>query len=138
MENFLNHTCFIHKDKVITSFELELNHFVFSLLGTFYQQLQGAAMGSPLSPVIVNIYIKYFEEIALYPQCLMPIPWWKRYLEDIIIILKKEQVDTLFNHLNSVDPHIKFTMEAPGKYGSISILDTKCSLNSDYITHTSA
>ena len=27
--------------------------------------LQGAAMGSPVSPVIANIYMKYFKELAL-------------------------------------------------------------------------
>ena len=50
--------------------------------------------------------------------------------------LKNEQVDSLFNYLNSADPHIKFTMEAPGNDGSISFLDTKCSPNSDHTIKT--
>ena len=43
----------------------------------------------------------------------MPIdmPWWKRYVDDVISIVKNEQVDTLFNHLISVDALIKFTMK---------------------------
>ena len=56
--------------------ELVLNNCVF-FWGKFYQQLQGAAMGSPVSPVIANIYMKYFEEIALDPQCPIPIPGGK-------------------------------------------------------------
>ena len=30
-----------------------------------YQPEEGLAMGSPLWPVLVNIYMKYFEEMAL-------------------------------------------------------------------------
>ena len=42
----------------------------------------------------------------------------------------------VFNHSNSIDPHIKFTMEAPGNGGSISLLNTKCSPNSAHTIHT--
>ena len=31
----------------------------------FYQQTEGAAMGSPLSPLIANIYMEFFEELAI-------------------------------------------------------------------------
>ena len=31
----------------------------------FYQQTQGTAMESPVSPIVVNLYMKYFEELAL-------------------------------------------------------------------------
>ena len=36
----------------------------------------------------------------------IPSPWWKMYVDDVIIIVKKTQVDPFFNHMNSVDPHI--------------------------------
>ena len=29
-------------------------------------------MGSPVSPVIANIYMEYFEDLALGPECSMP------------------------------------------------------------------
>ena len=73
--------------------------------------------------------MEYFEDMALGPQCPIPSPWSKRYVDDVISIVKKEQVDTLFNHLNLVYPHIKFTMEAPGSEDSIPFLETNCSLN---------
>ena len=31
----------------------------------FYEQIEGAAMGSPLSPIIANIYMEHFEEKTL-------------------------------------------------------------------------
>ena len=60
-------------------------------------------MGSPVSPVSANIYMGIFEELLIGPECPIPIPQWKRYVDDIISIVKKEQVYTLFKHLNSVD-----------------------------------
>ena len=75
--------------------------------------------------------MEHFEEMALGPQCPIPTTWWKRYVDNVISLVKKEQVDTLLNHLNSVDPHIKLIMEAPGSDGSISFLNTKCCPNSD-------
>ena len=125
MKNFLEYTSFIPIDRITSLLELVLNNCFFSFQGKFYQQLQGAAMGLSVSSVILNIYMEYFEEIALGPQSPIPTTWWNRYIDDIISIVKKEQVDTLFNHLNSLDSHIKFTIEVPGNDGSISILDTK-------------
>ena len=92
-------------------------------------------MGSPVSPVIANIYTEYFEELVLVPECPIPPPCWKRYVDDVIVL--KEQVDASFNHLNSVDPHIRFTVEASGNDGSIPFLDTTCSPNSDHTIQTS-
>ena len=42
---------------------LRSTYFVFQ--GKYYEQLEGAAMGSPLSPIIANIYMEEFETKAL-------------------------------------------------------------------------
>ena len=68
-EHFLENTCFMPKDKIISLLELVLNSQVFSFHGKSYQELQEAAMGSPVSPVIFNIYMEYIEELALGSQC---------------------------------------------------------------------
>ena len=72
-----------------------------------------------------------FEELVLGPLCPIPTPQWKRHVEDVICIVKKDQVNILFNHINQMDAHIKFTMEPPDNEGSIPFLDTKCSPNSN-------
>ena len=89
-------------------------------------------MSSPVSPVIANIFLEYFKETAPVPTT-----WWKRYMDDIFSIVKKAQVDTISNNLNSVNPYIKFTMKAIGNDGRTSFLDTKWSTNSDYTVYTS-
>ena len=46
-------------------------------------------MGFPVSPVIANIYIEYFEGLTLGPPYPIPTPWWKRYVDDVICITKR-------------------------------------------------
>ena len=60
--------------KLITLLELFLNNCVFSFQQKFYKQLQEAAMGSPVSPVISNIYVEYLEELAMGLLCPITTP----------------------------------------------------------------
>jgi hypothetical protein len=47
----------------------------------FYEQTDGVAMGSPLSPVIANYFMEYFEEISLQTATHKPLCWF-RYVYD--------------------------------------------------------
>ena len=77
LQAFMKHTYSIPKDKIISLLKLVLNNCVFSFQHRFYMQLQGAAVGSPVSPVLANNHMEYFEELALGSQCPIPTPWWK-------------------------------------------------------------
>ena len=48
---------------------------------------------------------------------------WLRYVDDVLTIVKKGTQDSLLNHLNSIDPNIKFTIEPPNEQGAIPFLD---------------
>ena len=96
----------------------------FSYQGDFYEQVEGAAMGSPVSAVVANLYMEFFEEMALTSAPNKP-ALWKRYVDDIWCIVKKGKEEELLDHLNSVRPSIKFTMELE-KDGKLPFLD--CSL----------
>ena len=63
-------------------------------------------MGSPVSAVVANLYMDFFEELALESAPSRP-RLWKRYVDDTCCILRKGDVDGL----NSIRPTIKFTME---------------------------
>ena len=93
-------------------------------------------MDSPVSPVITNIYMQYFEELVLTLNAPY-VPFGGKDVDDVISIVKKEQLDTPKNHLNYVDSPIKFIVEAIGNDDSFSFMATKCSPNSDHIIHTS-
>ena len=79
-------------------------------------------MGSPVPPAIASIYMEHFESLAI-PKCPTLIKWWFRYVDDIHSATRKDQVNKLQEHLNSIDPHIKFTTELPGTDG-LPFLDT--------------
>ena len=49
-------------------------------------------MGSPVSPVIANIYMEYFESLAI-PSSPTLIKWWFRYVEDVHSATRKDQVN---------------------------------------------
>ena len=72
-------------------------------------------MGSPVSPVISDIYMEHFESLAI-PTSPTLIKWWFRYV-DVHSATRKDQVNKLQEHLNSIDPHIKFIIELPGTDG---------------------
>ena len=55
--------------------------------------------------------MEYFEELALGPELPIPIKEWKRYVDDIFSIVSKGKQEELLRYLNSIDPHIKFTVE---------------------------
>ena len=42
-----------------------LKNTYFSFQGQFYEQVDGAAMGSLVSPIVANLYMEYFEQKAL-------------------------------------------------------------------------
>ena len=113
----------LNKNEVMGLLKLVLENCVLSFQDKFYKQLHGAAMGSPCSPVVANIYMEYFEELALGPEVPVPITEWKRYVDDVFSIIPKGKRDILLNYLNSIDPHIKFTVEQPNAEGAIPFLD---------------
>ena len=49
-----------------------LHNTYFSFQDKFYKQVEGAAMGSPISPIAANLYMKYFERKALMPAINPP------------------------------------------------------------------
>ena len=69
-------------------------------------------MGSPLSPIVANIYMEFFEQKALELTYTKP-DIWLRYVDDTFILWphNRHDVDNFLNHLNSIRPSIQFTME---------------------------
>ena len=83
----------------------------FGMEADIYRQDEGLAMGSPLSPVLANLYKEYFEEMALGSTSLNP-SMWLRYVDDTFILWPhQEDVQILLDHVNSIRPSIQFTME---------------------------
>ncbi|XP_055856163.1 uncharacterized protein LOC129919329 [Episyrphus balteatus] len=95
----------------------------------FYLQIDGVAMGSPVAPIIADIWMQYFKMKALETSPIKPVIW-KRYVDDTFCILNKNDVDTFLNHLNSVHSKIQFTMEIE-ENNTLAFLDVKVIKNQD-------
>ena len=69
-------------------------------------------MGSPLSPIVANLYMEKFQKEALnsYP---LKSSQWKRYVDDTNVIWPhgENELKMFFEHLNNHSTDIKFTME---------------------------
>ena len=74
----------------------------FRMGSDIYRQEERLAMGSPLSPVLDNIYMEYFEEMALGSTSLKP-SLWLRYVDDTFVLWPhQEDVQTLLDHVDSI------------------------------------
>ena len=79
-------------------------------------------MGSPVSPIVANLYMEYFEQQALitasHPRLL------QRYVDDTFVIQEEIHKQDFLQHINSVNPAIQFTVENNKEDGAVPFLDT--------------
>ena len=80
-------------------------------------------MGSPLAPVVANIFMGFYESKWLNEQNLNKAKFDLRYVDDILPAFDKEQDSLIFfNFLNNKRPNVNFTAEKQVKH-SIAFLD---------------
>ena len=92
----------------------------FSFNGIMYQQVDGVAMGSPLGPVLANIFVGHQEQKIpqLSGQLL-----YKRYVDDSLSISTAEEENEKFlKVLNSLHPALQYTRENEND-GKLPFLD---------------
>ena len=75
----------------------------------------------PLSPVVANMYMERFEQLALKSKQASRI--WKRYVDDTFCVIDKTNAGPFLYHLNSLHPTIQFIMELK-KDGRLAFRDT--------------
>ncbi len=103
--------------------ELCLHTTYFEFEGDIYEQKEGAAMGSPLWPVLANTYMETFEEEAIDSAAHKP-SLRVRYVDDTFVMWPRDRdkLQGFFDHPNSRRQSINFTMEEENA-GSIPFLD---------------
>ena len=113
----------IFPEDIIQLFHLCLTTSYFQWNHDFYEQLEGVAMGSPLSPVVANFFKERFENDALTSAIHKP-SVRLRYVDDTFVIWShgREKLDKFLNHINTIHPNIQFTMETE-KNRRLSFLD---------------
>ncbi|KAK4877055.1 hypothetical protein RN001_009561 [Aquatica leii] len=114
--------------------EFCLNNVFFQFNQRYYKQVQGLPMGSPLSPILAEIFMNNFETsyITTNPLFLNNVACWIRYVDDVFYIFKGSnlQINAFLNFLNSIHSRIKFTVEIPLD-NSLPFLDLLISIGND-------
>ena len=115
---------------IILLLEFCLKKTYFSFQGQFYEQVEGAAMGSPVRSIVANLYMEYFEQKS--SKYYHPPPrMWLRDVDDTFVIQKEDHKQNFLEHINSVELAIKFTVEDSKEDGAICFLDTTVKPNAD-------
>ena len=112
----------VNVEHITSLLEFCLKTTYFQFQGSFYEQINGAAMGSPISPIVANLFMEDFEVKAIQ-SAKNPPKMWKRYVDDTCVILSSASKDEFSQHINNIDPRIQFTSEDSKPDGSIPFLD---------------
>ena len=67
-------------------------------------------MGSPLGPVLANVFMTELE-IAMIPSLENYLINWKRFVDDTFAFVLPDNIEYILNQLNSFDENIHFTFE---------------------------
>uniref|UniRef100_A0A5S6QQD0 Reverse transcriptase domain-containing protein n=1 Tax=Trichuris muris TaxID=70415 RepID=A0A5S6QQD0_TRIMR len=90
-----------------------------------FSQKKGAPMGSSLSPVVAEMFMEHLKDIA-FPDgfSVFGVKMFKRYVDDIFVIMEQGKEVALLDHLNVLFPgKVNFTMEREEK-GKLPFLDS--------------
>ena len=89
---------------------LSTKHVHFTNGRKIYIQIDGIAMGSPLGPVLANIFMISLEE-AILPSIKKHVAHWKRYVDDTHAYINLSKIEFVLEKLNNRHPNIQFTRE---------------------------
>ena len=129
IKNNLEQVTELHKrtamaaNNILELLEFCLFNTYFLFQGQFYEQTKGAAMGSLVSPIVANLYMKSFEHRVLTSAVNHP-RLWKRYVDDTFVILQQSQEEEFLQHINSVDPSTNFSTEETRQDHSMQFMET--------------
>ena len=67
-------------------------------------------MGSPVSPIVANLFMEDYEGKALegYED---PPKYWGRYIDDALAVIKTANIEPFTQHLNAQHTNIQWTSE---------------------------
>ena len=80
-------------------FATSKTHFLF--FGKFYNQIDGVAMGSLLSPVLANILMDFLKSIWLHECNINKLKFYLRYVEGILAAFEKVQNSIIYDRKTS-------------------------------------
>ena len=81
-------------EDIVELLEFVLTTTYFMFRGQVYQEKFGTAMGSPVSPIVANLFMEDLEQRAMESASAELRPtFWKRYVDDMLEVIKRGKVD---------------------------------------------
>ena len=95
----------------LLQFVLTFNTFIFN--GLYYVQEWGTSIGTKVAPTYANIFMGALESKLLKDWKGRPPEFWKRYIDDILMLFKgtEEELLIFLKHISNYHSTIKFTCE---------------------------
>ncbi len=89
-----------------------VEHVQFSFNNRLFFQEDGIAMGSPLGPILANIFVGYLEQFRLSDAIKANTEFYARYVDDTYLLVRSaEHAKALLSNFNTVHPNLNFTVE---------------------------
>ena len=102
------------KEDLTQLLEVATTNQLFQFDGQLYEQTDGVAMGSPLGPLMANVFMCHLED-KLARDGMVP-SLYKRYVDDTLARMPDTDAAADFlATLNGLHPSLKFTMELPAE-----------------------
>ena len=102
----------LQKEQLARLLEIATTNQLFQFNGQLYEQVDGVAMGSPLGPLMANVFMCHLED-KLTRDGVMP-TLYRRYVDDTLAKMPSTEAAADFlTTLNSLHPNLSFTMEVP-------------------------
>ncbi|GAB0092745.1 hypothetical protein DMENIID0001_077790 [Sergentomyia squamirostris] len=90
--------------------DLVIKSGYFRFQGKFYEQIQGLPMGNPLSPCLADLVMNRILDTACKKLTHKPKIILK-YVDDLFLIVKKNEIDHTLDIFNNIHKLIQFTCE---------------------------
>lgn len=106
----------------IIEFVTQTGYFFFN--NSYYLQLTGIAQGGKCSTIIAK---RVMNDLLNYVHltCNIYIPFIKIYIDDILLAVPNNYIDSILIIFNAYDKNLEFTIETEDNFNSVPFLDTK-------------
>jgi len=99
-------------------FNVILNYNYFKYDSKYFKPIKGIAMGLPISGIVAELYLQYFEELSI-GHCLESgeILYCRRFVDYILIIFDQNKTSKpgISVHMNTMDKHLATYLNFPLK-----------------------
>ena len=122
----------LDKDDILELLNLCLST-EFSFQNSYYRQISGTPMGSPLSSFLAEAVMQDLEKRSVTGN--KDIKTWKRYVDDVLATVEKDKTDDILHSINNTTENIRFTKEEEHN-NQIAFLDVLLTRTNDGTINT--